>query len=157
MPPSNFVDKLPGPGLDTCMFDTPTDPAEEARKLGLATMRRHIFLCADQSNPKCCPLDMGLETWEHLKRRLKARGLTGERATVFRTKVNCLQICAKGPVAVVYPDGIWYHSVTPAVIDRIVDEHLIAGRPVDEFAFARHPLPVPGDASGGHEVGGEGA
>lgn len=102
--------------------------------------KRHILLCADQSKPNCAPREVTNESWEHLKKSLSQMGLASGDGCVYRSKVNCLRVCEQGPIAVVYPEGVWYHSVTPRVLDRILREHIAGGRPVEEYIFARNPL-----------------
>jgi (2Fe-2S) ferredoxin len=121
------------------------------QSLGINQIQRHIFLCADQTKPLCCSKEASLEAWEYLKRRLKELKLDQPTDTqptcIFRTKANCLRVCTDGPIMLVYPDGVWYRNATPEVIERILQEHIISNKVVEEYAIVINPLPVKASAS----------
>ena len=125
------------------MADQRVELEMAAAKVGIGGYTRHVFLC---TGPSCCSPEVGMAAWDVLKREIKERGLGGGPAACYRTKVGCLRVCCQGPILVVYPEGTWYHGMTAERIPRFVQEHLVEGRPVEEWVFARNP--IGGEAGG---------
>ena len=118
-------------------MDKPEQLRQAAEKLQISGYHRHVFLC---TGPNCCTPEDGLAAWEALKSQIKEQNLGAGPNACYRTKVGCLRICCHGPTMVVYPEGTWYHGMTAERIPRLVREHLIEGKPIEEWIFARNPL-----------------
>ena len=105
-----------------------------ARSTGLGGFERHVFIC---TGPHCAPTDLGLRAWDALKLGIKNANLAKE---CHRTKVGCLRLCTKGPIAVVYPEGVWYHSMDETGVQELISEHLIGDKFVESKQIGSYPL-----------------
>jgi (2Fe-2S) ferredoxin len=117
-----------------------TTPEAAAAAYGVGRLVRHLFVCA---GPDCTPPEAGEATWEYVKRRMKELNVAGPNGPAYRTKCHCLRICTGGPIALVYPEGAWYRNVTPENAERIIQDHIIGGRIVEDLCFARNPVCEP--------------
>jgi (2Fe-2S) ferredoxin len=111
---------------------------EIAEKLGIGKYSRHVLLC---TGPTCCTEKDGLEAWDELKKQIKKHGLDSGENACYRTKVGCLRLCESGPIATVYPEGIWYAGMSKQNICAFVESHLVNGTPLEDLVIAQNQLP----------------
>ena len=106
---------------------------ERSRELNCGKLKKHIFLCVStKPENACCNPEISIAAWEYLKKRIKELGL---EATVGRSRADCLRLCQMGPIAVIYPEGVWYHSMTSENLEKVIQEHILSGRVVKELSF----------------------
>ncbi|WP_413744131.1 (2Fe-2S) ferredoxin domain-containing protein [Synechococcus sp. MIT S9451] len=113
------------------------EPSPEPR------ISHHLLLCATPTKAKCCDPELGLKSWDALKRLIRELDLENPQrpeGMVLRSKVDCLRICEQGPILLIWPDGIWYREVTPERIETILREHVVRGRPCQQWMLKRTPL-----------------
>jgi len=139
--------------MDDADPESEPDLADVAAMLHIGTYTRHVLLC---THGECAPGETAQASWKFLKKRIRQLRLDGVAGGVYRSKVDCLRICKQGPICVVYPDGVWYRRATPENLERILQEHVVGGRPVEELAFARNPIGA-GVAGGGSDAAGPGS
>ena len=106
---------------------------------------QHLLLCATPAKALCCPDPaIGAASWDALKRLVRQWGLEDPArpdGIVLRSKVDCLRICAHGPVLLIWPQGTVYGGITPLRIERILAEHIIAGRPIESWTLDHYSMP----------------
>ncbi len=107
------------------------------------SVSHHLLLCATPTKPACCEANEGLKSWQALKRilhELKLEDPQRPEGIVLRSKIDCLRICKQGPILLIWPDGIWYYKVSPVLIEKIVREHIIRGKPIKDYILKKTPL-----------------
>ena len=112
----------------------------------------HLLLCATATKAKCCDSVLGAQTWNALKsivRELDLENAARREGIVLRSKADCLRVCERGPILLVWPDGIWYADLSPDRVKRIIEQHIIGQQPVEEWILKRTPFEATTDAPSG--------